>query len=94
MGLLFLNGAILYQFKAKVLYSQARVRVPQAPASFDSVEFNSFIRGYHAYKAPHIGETLLKPTNIKDHSAVSVMKEPEVGGHVLHSISFALSMFL
>ena len=70
------------------------------PASFDSVEFNLFIRGYHAYKhiwEPYVGETLLlkqEPTNVKDHSAVAVMKETEVVGHVPHNISSPLSMFL
>ena len=72
----------------------------QPAASFDSVEFNSFIRGYHAYKdiwEPFVGETpLLKrePTNVKYRSAVAVMKETEVVGHVPYNISFGLSMFL
>ena len=74
--------------------------VSQPAASFDSVEFNSFIRGYHAYKdiwEPFIGETLLlkrEPTNVKDRSAVAVMKETEVVGHVPYNISSDLSMFL
>ena len=72
----------------------------QPPTSFDSVEFNSFIRGYHAYKhiwELYVGETLLlkrESTNVKDHSAVAVMKETEVVGHVPYNISSALSMFL
>lgn len=72
----------------------------QPPAGFDSVEFNSFIRGYHAYKhiwEPYVGETLLlkrEPTNVKDRSAVAVMKETEVVGHVPYNISSTLSMFL
>ena len=72
----------------------------QPAASFDSVEFNSFIRGYHAHKdiwEPFVGETLLlkrEPTNVKDRSAVAVMKETEVVGHVPYNISSALSMFL
>ena len=71
----------------------------QPAANFDSAEFNSFIRGYHAYKdiwEPFIGETLLlkrEPTNVKDRSAVAVM-ETEVVGHVPYNISFAISMFL
>ena len=69
----------------------------QPPASFDSLEFNSFIRGYHAYKhiwEPYVGETLLlkrEPTNL---SAVAVMKESGVIGHIPYNISSALSMFL
>ena len=72
----------------------------QPAASFDSVEFNSFIRGYHPYKdiwEPFVGETLLlkrEPTNVKDGSAVAVMKETEVVGHVPYNISSGLSMFL
>ena len=72
----------------------------QPAASFDSVEFNSFIRGYHAYKdiwEPFVGETLLlkrEPTNVRDRSAVAVMQETEVVGHVPYNISSALSMFL
>ena len=72
----------------------------QPAASFDSVEFNSFIRGYHAYKdiwEPFVGETLLlkrESTNVRDRSAVAVMQETEVVGHVPYNISSALSMFL
>ena len=72
----------------------------QPGTSFDSVEFNSFIRGYHAYKdiwEPFVGENLLlkrEPTNIKDRSAVAVIKETEVVGHVPYNISSTLSMFL
>ena len=72
----------------------------QPAASFDSVEFNLFIRGYHAYKdiwEPSVGETLLlkrEPTNVKDRSAVAVMKETEVVGHVPYNSSSGLSMFL
>lgn len=72
----------------------------QPATSFDSVEFNSFIRGYHAYKdvwEPFVGESLLlkrEPTNVKDRSAVAVTKETEVVGHVPYNISSALSMFL
>ena len=68
----------------------------QPPTSFDVVEFNSFIRGYHAYKdiwEPQVGETLLlkrEPNNVKDSSAVAVMKET---GHVPYNISSALYMF-
>ena len=72
----------------------------QPAASFDSVEFNSFIRGYHTYKdiwEPFVGETLLlkrEPTDVKDRSAVAVMKETEVVGHVPCNMSSTLSMFL
>ena len=74
--------------------------VSQPAASFDSVEFNSFIRGYHAYKhiwEPYVGETLLlkrEPTNVKDCSAVAVMKETEVVGHIPYNISSTSSIFL
>ena len=73
---------------------------PPASTILDSVEFNSFIRGYHAYKhiwEPYVGETLLlkrEPTNVVDRSAVAVLKETEVVGHVPYNISSALSMFL
>ena len=45
------------------------------------LEVNSFIRGYHAYKdvwTPFIGEELLlrrEPDNVKDRSAVAVLKD-------------------
>ena len=68
--------------------------VSQPPAGFDSVEFNSFIWGYYAYKhiwEPCIGETLL--LNVIDRSAVAVMKETVVG-HIPCNISSALFMFL
>lgn len=70
------------------------------PSSFESFEFNSFIRGYHAYGdiwELYIGETLLlkrEPTNEKDRSDVAVTKEIEVVGHVPFNISSTLSMFL
>ena len=73
---------------------------PPASTSLDSVEFNLFIRGYHAYKhiwEPYVGETLLlkrEPTNVVDRSAVAVLKETEIVGHVPYNISSALSMFL
>ena len=72
----------------------------QPAASFDSVEFNLFIRGYHAYKdiwELFVGEALLlkwEPTNVKDCSAVAVMKETKIVGHVPYNISSGLSMFL
>lgn len=68
--------------------------------TIDVVEFNSFIRGYHAYKdiwEPQVGETLLlkrELDNLKDSSAVAVMKETEIVGHIPYNISSALSMFL
>ena len=68
----------------------------QPDASLDSVDFNSFIGGYHAYKGiwePFVGENLLlkrEPTNVEDRSAVAVMKETEV---VAYNISSALSMY-
>ena len=55
----------------------------QPPASFNSVEFNTFIRDYRAYKhilEPYFGETLLlkrESSNVKDRSAVAVMEETE-----------------
>ena len=35
-----------------------------------------------------------QPTNVKERSAVAVMKETEVVGHVPYNISSAISMFL
>lgn len=72
----------------------------QPPVGFDCVEFNSFIRGYHAYKhlwEPCVGKTLLlkrEPTNIIDRLAVTVMKETEVVGHVPYNISSSLSIYV
>ena len=64
------------------------------------VELNSFIGGYHAYKdtwTPFIGEGLLlrrEPENVKNRSAVSVLKDGETVGHILFNIYNAVSRFL
>ena len=63
-------------------------------------ELSSFIRGYHVYMevwTPFIGEELLlrrEPDNIKDGSAVCVLKDGEVVGHIPFNISNAVSHFL
>ena len=49
------------------------------------------------FGAAEIGERLLlrrKPDNIKDKSAVAVMKETDIVGHVPYNISSMLSHFL
>ena len=63
-------------------------------------EFNSYIRGYHAYQelwTPVVGENLLlrrEPNNSVDPSAVAVLKEDQTVGHVPYNISAVLSHFL
>ena len=73
---------------------------PADSLGLEVVEFCSYIRGYHAYKdlwTPRVGEMLLikrEPTNPKDSSAVAVMKEDEIVGHVHYNITSLLSSFL
>jgi len=73
---------------------------PAASLGLEVVEFCSYVRGYHVYKdlwTPHVGEMLLlkrEPTNPKDSSAVAVMKEDEIVGHVPYNITSLLSTFL
>ena len=61
---------------------------PPQSSGLEVAEFNSYIRGYHVYKdiwTPEIGEVLLlrrEPHNIKDKSAVVIMKETDIVGHV------------
>ena len=63
-------------------------------------EFNSFIRGYHAYKdiwIPVHREVLLlkrEPNNVQDKSAVAIYNKGDVVGHVPYNISSLLSNFL
>ena len=69
-------------------------------SNLEVAESNSYVRGYHAYKeiwTPEVGEMLLlrcEPDNIKDKSAVAVMKETDIVGHVPYNISSMLSHFL
>ena len=66
----------------------------------DCTEVNSYIRGYHAYKddwTPFIGEQLTirrQPENPVDHSAVAVIKDGEVVGHIPYNISSTVFQFL
>ena len=63
-------------------------------------EVQSYIRGYHAYIdvwTPSIGETLLlrrEPDNLKDMSAVAVVNDGEVVGHIPYNMSNIVSQFL
>ena len=63
-------------------------------------EFDSYIRGYHAYQDiwnPVVGESLLlkrEPDNSVDSSAVAVWREDEIVGHVPFNIASVLSQFL
>lgn len=65
-----------------------------------STEINSFIRGYHAYKdewTPVIGEELIlrcELNNPKDDSAVSVIKDGQIVGHVPYNLSNIVTQFL
>ena len=71
-----------------------------AIAALHSTEFNSYIRGYHAYKedwAPTTGEELVlrrELENDKDHYAVAVVKDGEIVGHVPYNLSRTVSHFL
>ena len=62
-------------------------------------EFDSYIRGYHAYRdiwSPVVGEILLlkrEPDNL-DASAVAVWKEDKIVGHVPYDIASVISQFL
>lgn len=73
---------------------------PTPSVNLTVTEFNSFIRGYHAYKdiwIPVQGEVLIlkrEPNNVKDKSAVAIYKEGDVVGHVPYNISSLLSNFL
>ena len=73
---------------------------PTPCANLKVAEFNSFIRGYHAYKdiwIPVPGEVLIlkrEPTNVQDKSAVAIYNEGDVVGHVPYNISSLLSNFL
>ena len=64
------------------------------------LEFDSFIRGYHAYKDtwnPAVGDVLRlqrETTNIKDKLAVAVMNQSTVVGHVPYNTAPAVSHFL
>lgn len=73
---------------------------PAPCANLKVAEFNSFIRGYHAYKdiwIPVPGEVLLlkrEPTNEVDKFTVAIYNEGDVVGHVPYNISSLLSNFL
>ena len=73
----------------------------QIPGSSLSVtEIQSYFRGYHAYVdiwTPLIGEMLLlrrEPNNPKDKSAVVVVNDGEVVGHVPYNMSNTVSQIL
>ena len=64
------------------------------------IEVSSFIRGYHVYKdmwTPFIGEELVlrrEPDDVKDRSAVAVVKDGQIVGHIPFNISAVVSCFL
>ena len=70
-----------------------------ANSTLGMAQFDSYIRGYHAYLdtwTPVVGETLLlkrEPSNEKDSSAVAVMKEDIIVGHVPYNIASGSSSF-
>ena len=63
-------------------------------------EFDSYIRGYHAYRdiwIPVVGEILLlkrEPDNLVDASTIAVRKEDKIVGHVRYNIASVISQFL
>ena len=65
---------------------------PVASHDLHVAEFNSFVRGYHAYKHiwnPVVGEMLIlekEPHNIADASAVAVKKGHKIVGRVPFNI--------
>ena len=69
---------------------------PVSSVNLTVTEFNSFIRGYHAYKdiwIPVQGELLIlkrEPNNVKDKSAVAIYKG-DIVGHVPYNISSLLT---
>ena len=71
-----------------------------ANSTLGMAQFDSYIRGYHAYLdtwTPVVGETLLlkrEPSNEKDSSAVAVMKEDVIVGHVPYNIASVIFQFL
>ena len=71
-----------------------------ANSTLGMAQFDSYIRGYHAYLdtwTPVVGETLLlkrEPSNEKDSSAVAVMKEDIIVGHVPYNIASVIFQFL
>ena len=70
---------------------------PAAPLGLEVVEFCSYDHAYKDLWTPQVGEMLLlqqEPTNPKDLSAVAVMKEDEIVGHVPYNITSLLSTFL
>ena len=73
---------------------------PTPCADLKVAEFNSFIRGYHAYKdiwIPVPGDVLIlkrEPDNVKDKSAVAICNEGDIVGHVPYNISSLLSQLL
>ena len=75
-------------------------QVVSAATGVDVLEFQSYVRGYHAYMetwTPVVGEALLlrrEPNNSKDRFAVAVYKDDTVVGHVPYNIAPRLSQFL
>ena len=63
-------------------------------------EFNSYVRGYHAYQdlwSPQLGDVLpieREPTNHEDKFAVAVKLEGHVVGHLPFNIAPTISRFL
>ena len=63
-------------------------------------EFNSYVRGYHAYQdlwSPQLGDVLpieREPTNHEDKFAVTVKLEGHVVGHFPFNIAPTISHFL
>ena len=74
---------------------------PIGSGELRTTEFRSFIRGYHAYchiwPNPSIGKCLVmrpEPDNSTDRSAVAVIKQGQVVGHVPYNAARVIAHFL
>ena len=73
-------------------------RIPQSTESLSIAEIDLFIRGYHVYQAHWILFTGLllrrEPENAMDKSAVAMIKDCDVVGHIPYNMCNIVSKFL
>ena len=71
-----------------------------ATGKLDVIEFQSYVRGYHAYMetwSPIIGQALRlkrEPTNCHNVHAVAIYLEDQVVGHIPYNLAPKVSAFL